>query len=43
MSIITKYDGKYQTFCVIIYKNDSLGKAVIYRFDLYDVFWEIYM
>ena len=31
MSIITKYDGKYQTFYVIIYKNDSLGKAVIYR------------
>ena len=31
MSIITKYDGKYQTFCAIIYKNDSLGKAVIYR------------
>ena len=31
MSIITKYDGKHQTFCTIIYKNDSLGKAVIYR------------
>ena len=31
MSIITKYDGKHQTFCAIIYKNDSLGKAVIYR------------